>query len=71
MKFVTVFLRVNRYAVLPIAGFEPAPPDLSGRATFIPEGQINHLYSDNLKPQVTVMSLIFERSRASGSNRST
>ena len=36
-----------------------------------PSVEINRLYSGNLKPQITVMSLIFERSRASACNRST
>ena len=52
MKFVTV--------CNPIAGFEPASPSSSGRVTFAPEGQINRLYSSNLKPQVTVVMIILK-----------
>lgn len=71
MKFVTVFfLRVNR-CVAPLRDLNPHLPIRLGVLPFPPEERINYLYSDNLKPQVMVMSLIFERSRASGSNRST
>ena len=65
MKFVSNSLNML------IAGFEPAFPNSFGRFTFSPYEQINRLYSSNLKPQVTVVMIIFERSRASGSNRST
>lgn len=65
------FLRVNR-CVFDLTGLEPVTHLLSQSVfPLTPSVNINRLYSDNLKPQVTVMSLIFERSRASGSNRST
>ena len=50
-----------------IAGFEPAFPNSFRSVTFAPDEQINRLYSSNLKPQVTVVMIIFERSRASDS----
>ena len=60
-----------------LAGLEPVIQQLS-LARFLlsvfpitPSVEINRLYSSNLKPQVTVVMIIFERSRASGSNRST
>lgn len=54
------------------AGLEPVTHLLSQSVfPLTPSVNINRLYSSNLRQQVTVVMIIFERSRASGSNRST
>lgn len=66
------FIRYIITTMFDFAGLEPVTHlPLQSVFPITPSVNINRLYSSNLKPQVTVVMIIFERSRASGSNRST
>lgn len=66
------FIRYIITTMFDFAGLEPVTHlPLQSVFPLTPSVNINRLYSSNLKPQVTVVMIIFERSRASGSNRST
>lgn len=60
------FIRYIITTMFDFAGLEPVTHlPLQSVFPITPSVNINRLYSSNLKPQVTVVMIIFERSRAS------